>query len=92
MANEDKATRYHRLRRRASATGTATAAAFLILILVSGASTRLRDLTAAFTGESFSLLIVTYVAVLVLVAECLQLPFAYYQGVTLERRYGLAAG
>ena len=89
MANEDKATRYHRLRRRASLAGTALAALFLLLFLVTGASAALRDAAASASG-SFALTVALYVVTLVLLHELLQLPLAFYQGVTLERRYGLS--
>lgn len=82
MANEDKATRYHRLRRRASFASTALSALTLIILLVSGGSAALRDATAGVT--------VFYGAALLLLHEIIQLPLAFYQGVTLERRYGLS--
>ena len=90
MANEDKATRYHRLRRRASILGTGLAALLLLLLLVTGASAALRDTAAAISGGSFTLTIIIYTAAAVLASELLQLPLAFYLGVTLERRYGLS--
>ena len=90
MANEDKATRYHRLKRRASLVGTALSAALLLVLLVSGASAGLRDAVNAVTGNSFPLTVTLYVVVLVLLSEVIQLPVTFYQGVTLERRYGLS--
>ena len=90
MANEDKATRYHRRRRRASLASTVFAALFLIWLLASGASAAFRDAAAAVTGASFPLTVAAYVAALLLLTELIQLPLAYYQGVTLERRYGLS--
>ena len=41
------------------------------------------------TGGTFVLSASLYVVVLVLLIDLVQLPFAYYQGMTLERRYGL---
>lgn len=90
MANEDKATRYHRLRRRASLAETALAAAGLLLLLVTGWSTSLRDLAAAMAGQSFFLTVIYYVVVLATLSEALHLPLAFYQGVTLERRYEIS--
>lgn len=90
MANEDKATRYHRLRRRASLLGTALGASLLVLILLSGASAALRDLAASLSGSSFTLTAIIYVVVLALAVETLQLPLAFYLGVSLERRYDLS--
>ena len=82
MPNEDKATRYHRLRRRASIFGVVLAALFLLILVGSGGSARLRDVA----GSS----VVVYTLLLVLLSEALQLPLALYQEVALERRYGLS--
>ena len=64
MANEDKATRYHRLRRRASLAETTLAAAWLLLLLATGWSASLRSLAATMAGQSFSLTVVYYVIAL----------------------------
>jgi STE24 endopeptidase len=88
--NEDKATRYHRLRRRASLLGTALAAAWLLLLLVAGWSSSLRDLASTMAGSSFSLTVVCYVVLLALLSEAIELPLSFYQGVVLERRYELS--
>ena len=45
--NEDKSSRYHRLRRRASISGTALGIALLIAVVVTGASAALRDYAAS---------------------------------------------
>jgi len=88
--NEDKATRYHRLRRRAALAGTALGALFLVLLLATGWSADLRDAAASAAGSSFTLTVIIYVVLVALLSELLQLPLAFYQGVTLERRYGLS--
>ncbi len=90
MANEDKATRYHRLRRGAALAGTALGALFLILLLVTGWSAGLRGLAVSAAGSSFTLTVIVYVVLIALLTEAVQLPLAFYQGVTLERRYGLS--
>ena len=90
MANEDKATRYHRLRRRASILGTGVGALVLLLVLLTGASAALRDTAAAVAGGSFTLTVIVYTAALALASEALQLPLSFYLGLTLERRYGLS--
>lgn len=90
MANEDKATRYHRLRRRASLASTAIGVLFLIVLLLSGGSAWLRDVAAAAGRGSFFVTVTLYVVLLAALSELLQLPLAFYQGVTLERRYGLS--
>jgi STE24 endopeptidase len=85
--NEDKSTRYCRLQRRASLCSAASAAIALLLFLISGGSAAFRDAL----GGSTWLALLPFTVVLVVVIEVLQAPFAYYKGVTLERRYGLSA-
>ena len=60
------------------------------MFLASGWSAALRDRATAASGGIPILTLVLYVVALVLVSEALQVPFAFYQGVTLERRYGLS--
>jgi len=88
--NEDKSTRYHRLRRRASVMGTAAGLLLLAALVVSGASAALRDAVGAAVGNSAVLGTIAYVVVVALMSEAVSLPFAFYEGVTLERRYGLS--
>ena len=90
MANEDKATRYHRLRRRASVLGTALTAVWLLVLLVSGWSATLRDVSAGLARQSFVLTVIFYVVAIGVVSEAVHLPLAFYQGVLLERRYELS--
>src|SRR5688500_1991289 len=90
MANEDKATRYHRLRRRASFAGTALTGAWFLLLLATGWSASLRDLSADLARHSFLLTVCCYVIAVGLLSEAVQLPLAFYQGVLLERRYELS--
>jgi len=90
VANEDKATRYHRLRRRVSILSAGLGALFLIVLLVSGLSASLRSASAQLAGNTFLGTIAVYVVVLALLYDLLQLPLAFYEGVTLERRYGLS--
>jgi STE24 endopeptidase len=90
LANEDKATRYHRLQRRASILATVLTAAILAVLLVTGASAEMRNLVSGWFGSSFILTVVGYVVVLGLVLEVVGLPLAFYRGVTLERRYELS--
>ena len=90
MANEDKSARYHRLRRRASVFATLTSGLLLLVLLFSGAAVALRELTDEVTGDTFVLSASLYAVLLVLMSELAALPLAYYQGMTLERRYGLA--
>ena len=88
--NEDKSARYHRLRRRASVASTVLGIAFLIALVVTGGSAVLRAYAASLVGSRFVLTLLVYVVLLALLNEVISLPFAYYQGVTLEQRYGLS--
>ncbi|MGH9218272.1 MAG: M48 family metallopeptidase [Vicinamibacterales bacterium] len=93
--NEDKATRYHRLRRRADLLGTSAAGVVLLALSISGGSARLRELGAAvsqWVPETFNdAVMVTLVTILVmLLLAIVELPFAYYHGYLLEHRYGLS--
>jgi Zn-dependent protease with chaperone function len=90
VTNEDKASRYHRLKRRTWLAGTALGALFLLILLFSGASVAIREQSVLFARGSFTLTIVIYVVMLAILSEALQLPLAFYQGVILERRYGLS--
>lgn len=90
MANEDKSARYHRLRRRVSLFDT-TAQVILLLVLVwSGASITIRAAAESMAGERLVPVVVFYVLVVALLSELIHLPFAFYHGVILERRYGLS--
>jgi STE24 endopeptidase len=88
--NEDKATRYHRLRRVASVSGAALGVVLLLLLVTSGASAAVRDRAAEIAGGSPTLTVLTFVGILALASEVVQLPLAFYLGVTLERRFGLS--
>jgi len=87
--NEDKASRYQRLKRRTSVLATLGGAALLVLLLATGASAALRTLAASLAGGSFVATVLIYVVLLGLAAALAELPLAFYSGVTLERRYGL---
>jgi STE24 endopeptidase len=91
--NEDKATRYHRLNRRATLLWTAAGGAVLAGLLYGGGSGFVRDMATAVTaaGPSAPSTVALYALVLVLGYQALRLPLAFYQGVVLERRYGLSS-
>ena len=88
--NEDKATRYHRLGRRAGVLSTLWSVVILACLMLSGASADLRAWAAVIAGENVTLVIVFYVAVLSALFELALIPFSFYRGFVLERRYGLA--
>lgn len=90
MANEDKATRYHRLQRRASILATVLTTLVLLLLLLSGTSSAIRNTVTTWLGSSFILSTIGYVVALGVLLEIVQLPLAFYRGVTLEHRYGLS--
>jgi STE24 endopeptidase len=90
VANEDKASRYHRLRRNAALAGTALGALFLFVLILSGGSASLRDQALRLAGGRYFAALAVYVVALALLHEIIQLPLAFYQGVTLERRYELS--
>jgi STE24 endopeptidase len=69
---------------------TTSGAVLLILLVTSGASSAVRDIALSLAGRSFVLTTIAYVVMLALLTELVQLPFAYYQGVTLEQRYDLS--
>lgn len=80
--NEDKATRYNRLKRRASVSSLLLTVAYLVAVLVTGAAISIRDRIGSLAG---------CVVVFALLHETLTLPLAFYSGFLLERRYGLSA-
>ena len=90
MANEDRAVRYHRLRRRALLLSSVARVLVLLLVIATGFSVLLRDISSVLAGGSFTLTIIVYVVGLSLFFEIVRLPLAFYEGVTLERRYGLS--
>lgn len=88
--NEDKATRYHRLGRRAGILSTLWTGILLFALLGSGASVALREWAVAVTGANPTLVVALYVLVLSLLFDAATLPFSVYRGFLLERRYGLS--
>ena len=93
--NEDKATRYHRLRRRADLLGTAAAGVFLLGLLLWGGAHRLRELAAAMAqwapgGIEEGVTVALLTMMLVVILQVIELPFAFYQGHLLEHRYALS--
>ncbi len=88
--NEDKSARYHRLGRRAGVLSTLWTGTVLVVLLFSGASADLRDWTTSIAGPNPSLVIALYVFVLSVVFDIMTLPFSFYRGFLLERRFGLS--
>lgn len=93
--NEDKATRYHRLRRRAELLGTLAAGAVLLTLLLTGWTLSLRELGSVLgmiigQGWEEAWTVVGYTIALMFVLQAIELPFAFYQGFVLEHRYALS--
>lgn len=95
--NEDKATRYQRLKRWASVMSLAWSAGLLVALIMSGGSLVLRDqaaLAAASLGVPASItpfaVVIFFVVLVAALHESGSLPIDFYRGYTLERRYGLA--
>jgi STE24 endopeptidase len=93
---EDKSTRYHRLRRRASLAAAVAGDLVLLLLVVSGAAVRLREGVQAVSGtllpagfdEAATVVLLTLLVIFLL--QVVELPFSWYQGFSLEHRYGLS--
>ena len=88
--NEDKASRYHRLRRQASALSLVVEVLLLGGLLATGASAALRDVAARAAGGHPLAVVAAYVVLLALLHEAVGLPLSVYRGLLLERRYGLS--
>jgi Zn-dependent protease with chaperone function len=80
--NEDKASRYHRLKRSAGIASLVWGVLLFVGLLATGGSLVLRDLAR---GS-----VLAYVIVLSLANEVVALPLAFYSGFVLERRYDLS--
>ena len=93
--NEDKSTRYHRLRRRADLMGTAAAGLVLLALIASGAGSQMREWAAAVAsfipgGFDDGMTVAMYAVMVMTGLQIVELPFAFYQGYLLEHRYGLS--
>lgn len=93
--NEDKSSRYHRLKRRCGVFSVTVTAFVLAGLLASGASSVLRDVAERMAhvppGQFSFMSIALYVVLLAAVLETIELPLAFYRSFLLERRYGLSS-
>lgn len=91
--NEDKASRYHRLTRRARLASAAACVAGLV-VLLAGGSHALRDSAMALSGAGAAApsTVAVYSILLAAVWQAARLPLSGYQTLVLERRYGLVSG
>jgi STE24 endopeptidase len=85
--NEDKAARYHRLKRRSDVVSLVWSAALLAALVVTGLHLALRNAAEAMFPP-FPIL--PFVLLLSLLNEVGSLPVAFYSGFIIERRYGLS--
>ena len=93
--NEDRASHYQRLRRRAEILSTVAAGVCLLTLLLTGATLPLRE-----AGSVLGMLVgggweepgtvVGFTLVLFILLQAIEAPFAFYQGYVLEHRYGLS--
>jgi len=87
--NEDRAARYHRLRRRAAVLSVATGAIALFGLLESGWSRDLATWARAFGRTTIS--VALFSTVVAIGWELLSFPFALYSSFLLDRKYGLSS-
>ena len=93
--NEDKSTKYHRLRRRADLLGTAVAGVLLLGLSLTGGAQKLREVSSVIAqrvpgGFDDAMSVVALTLVLIVILQVAELPFAFYHGYLLEHRYGLS--
>jgi len=94
--NEDKATRYHRQKRRASVVSIFWGVLLLAGLTVTGWSAVLRDTAerlargAAPASWSAPSTVLVFVVLLSIINEVAGLPLAFYSGFLLERQYDLS--
>jgi STE24 endopeptidase len=93
--NEDRAARYHRLKRRAAVASLVWIVVILAGLLWTGLSAALGAAAEGWAsvaphGWTDATVVVFYVVGLTLISEIGGLPLAFYGGFVLERRYGLS--
>ena len=87
---EDKATRYHRLKRRSEVFALLWSAVCFSALLLTGASRTFANFATDISGAVLWLAVPIAVLGLMLAHEAVALPLAYLGGYRLERRYGLS--
>ena len=94
--NEDKATRYHRLKRTTGIAALSWSVVLLAVLILTSGSMALRDIAEAAAAWMVppvagpAVAVIVYVILLTLVNELGSLPLAFYSGFVIERRYGLS--
>src|SRR4030095_4340527 len=92
--NEDRASRYHRLKRQAGIIGLLWATLLLAGVLATGISLWLRNTAETAAGAlphswQPGAVILAYVRLLSMLNELGSLPLAFYSGYVLQRRHDL---
>jgi STE24 endopeptidase len=87
--NEDRAARYHRLRRRATVVSMLMGACGLVALLASGWSAGLAAWLRGFGGGAIGAAL--FAGVLAAGWELLSFPLAFYSSFLLDRKYGLSS-
>ena len=87
---EDKASRYHRLKRGTEIAALVWGGLLTAGLLASGAAHRLAAVAAWVAGGRFAVTIAVLVVLLTILNECVALPLSWYSGFVLERRYDLS--
>jgi STE24 endopeptidase len=90
--NEDKASRYNRLKRSASVLSFAVGVVCIGALLATGASAAIRNAAERLAPDVLepSAAVILYVAMVLGITELASLPLAFYSGFVLERRYELS--
>jgi STE24 endopeptidase len=88
--NEDKSSRYHRLKRRAGVASAVIAGVVLGCLLLTGASRALAD-AGRWLAPGAAASVAIYVMMLAVVQEAAALPLVFYRTFFLERHYGLSS-
>lgn len=93
--NEDRASRYHRLRRRAVLASAGATGLWILALLLTRASVGLERWISAWTSPlrpsiAQTLAVSLFVALIAMSVDAIRLPFALYRGLVLERKYRLS--
>src|SRR4051812_14193916 len=91
--NEDRSSRYQRLKRQAEIASLGWSILLLALFMLSGASVAFRSAAEAIAPRSFfhhPATVTIYVIAVAIASELAGAPLSFYSGYVLERRYGLS--
>ncbi len=89
--NEDRASRYHRLQRRAAVVSVALTGGLLGGLAATDGSIALREFSTALASDRPLLVVAVYSALLGILLEAVALPVLFYRTFLLDTRYGLSS-